>query len=232
MDNLDVCDEKKRISSGVIDGLRSSGIIVHEMRFVSQKCLSTAPERLRVRMIMSLLRIPIRAAQELQMWIQKRHSEILRDVHLASRLSQSSKELKLTNQLCVLCNNIAFLKDTMLFEAEGWTRYYEDLVAGSLSRKQMPGLKPNDSGATDDDICFGPGPVQVIVTTNTSVGSGTDSDVFIILHGMMGIEPSGKRQLKSESDTFESGSIDSFTIELAEALHQIPKIEVSHLLFT
>ena len=157
---------------------------------------------------------------------KKKNDEVLREAHLASRLSQTLKELKLTKQLCILCNDLAFLKDNILFEAEGWARYYEDLVAGSVSRKRMPGLKADDSGATDDKLCFGPGPVQVVITTGSTVGSGTDSDVFILLHGILGVEPSGKRQLKSDHDVFEAGSVDTFTIELAEALHQISKIEV------
>lgn len=233
LDNLDICDEKKRISSSVIDGLQSSGIVVHEMQFVSQKCLASASERLRLSMMTSLVRIPIRAAQELQMWIQKRFSEILRDAHFAFRLSQMSKELILINQLCILCNDLAFLKDNVLIEAEGWARYYEELVAGSVSRKSMPGgINLDHAGSTDDLICFGPGAVEVIVTTGSTVGSGTDSDVFISLHGIMGVEPSGKQQLKSDHDTLETGCTDTFTIELSEALHQISKIEASHFLTT
>jgi hypothetical protein len=227
IDTLEMCDEQKRISSSVIDGLQSSGIIVHEMQFVSQKCLTIASDQLRLRMMMGLVRIPIRAAHELQMWIQKTFLEILSEAYAVLRSSHTSKISKLTNQLCILCNDLAFLKDSVLVEAEGWTRYYEDLVAGSSFSRGMPKFK-SDSGVTDDKAGFGPGPVQVIVNTSSAVGSGTDSDVFIILHGIQGSESSGKQQLKSDGDTFEAGCVDTFSIDLAEALHQISKIEANN----
>jgi hypothetical protein len=223
LDNLEICDEKKRISSSVIDGLQSSGIIVHEMQTISQKCLTTACDQLRLRMIMGLIRIPIRAAQELQTWIRKTFLEILHESLLASRHSQASRVLKLMSRLCILCNDLAFLKDNLLAETAGWTSYYENLVAGGSSSMQIPGLK-SDSVDFLDEAGFGPGPVQVTVTTGSSLGSGTDSDIFIDLHGIEGSEPSGKHQLKGPN-AFKSGRVDTFTINLTESLHHISKIE-------
>jgi hypothetical protein len=193
------------------------------MQTISQKCLTTACDQLRLRMIMGLIRIPIRAAQELQTWIRKTFLEILHESLLASRHSQASRVLKLMSQLCILCNDLAFLKDNLLAETAGWTSYYENLVAGGSSSMQIPGLK-SDSVDFLDEAGFGPGPVQVTVTTGSSLGSGTDSDIFIDLHGIEGSEPSGKHQLKGPN-AFKSGRVDTFTINLTESLHHISKIE-------
>jgi len=215
VDNLEVYDEKKFISSSVIDGLRSSGLIVHEMQFVSQKCLTTASDELRLRMMTGLVRIPVRAAQELLMWIHKTFLKILPEAYRESQLSYTSEDLKHTNQLCILCNNLSFLKDNVLNQADEWTRYYEDLVAGSNS-SSTPGLEANFD-KTGDKICFGPGTVQVIVTTGSALGSGTTSRVFITLHGKVDIagesESSGKQQLKNENDDFNSGGAN-FSVSL------------------
>ncbi len=227
LDNLEICDEGKRISSSVIDGLQSSGIIVHEMQSISQKCLTTASDQLRLRMMMGLVRIPLRAVQELQTWIRKKFLEILYQAHHASRFLQAPVVSNIINQLCILCNDLAFLKDNVLSDTSGWTRYYEELIAGSSSDMQMPGLKP-DSGvmiSIEDDVAFGPGPVQITVTTGSFLGNGTSSDVFIVLHGFEGSESSGKLQLKSGPKSFGTGRVDKFTIDLAESLHQISKIE-------
>ncbi len=232
LDNLEVCDERHCISSSVIDGLHSSGVVVHEMQSISSKCLTAASDQLRLRMMMGLVKIPLRAAHELQTWIRKTFLEILSQAHLALRYSQAPALSKLINRLCMLCNNLAFLKDNMLADTSGWSRYYEDLIAGSGSRMQMPGLV-SDSGnfvASADDAAFGPGPVQIRVTTGSFLGSGTSSDIFIVLHGIEGGEPSCRQQLKSGPKSFGTGRVDSFTIELAESLHQISKIEVIGLL--
>jgi hypothetical protein len=236
LDNLEVCDEKQRISSSVIDGLQSSGIVVHEMQFISQKCLITASDQLRLRMMMGLVRIPLRAAQELQTWIRKTFLEILYEAQLASRFNVFSQALgfsKLIDSLCILCNDLVFLKDNILADTSGWTRYYEDLIAGSASNMQMPGLKSESSifVASEDDAPFGPGPVQVQVTTGSFLGSGTKSDVLIILHGIEGSESSGKQQLKRGPKSFGTGRVDKFTIDLAESLHEISKIEASNSWF-
>jgi hypothetical protein len=225
VDNMEICDPKKRISSSVIDGLQSSGIVVHEMQFVSQNCLAAASHQLRLRMMMGLIRIPIRAAQELQIWIQKTFCKILGSACNSLQTSKMTQEFQtLINHLCILCNNVAFLKDSIIFEAEQWTRYYENLVAGSVLSSKIPGFKA-DYVIAQDESCFGPGLVRIKVFTSSSIGSGTNSKVFIVLHGVSGSDSSGKQQLQSEYDAFGTGCVGTFTIHLAEALHHISKIE-------
>uniref|UniRef100_A0A8C1KV82 Lipoxygenase homology domains 1a n=1 Tax=Cyprinus carpio TaxID=7962 RepID=A0A8C1KV82_CYPCA len=67
----------------------------------------------------------------------------------------------------------------------------------------------------------------VTVTTGDVYGAGTDANVFITLYGDMG--DAGERKLnKSEnSNKFERGSVDTFTLEAVD-LGQVFKIRVRH----
>uniref|UniRef100_A0A672RND3 PLAT domain-containing protein n=1 Tax=Sinocyclocheilus grahami TaxID=75366 RepID=A0A672RND3_SINGR len=67
----------------------------------------------------------------------------------------------------------------------------------------------------------------VTVTTGDVYGAGTDANVFITLYGDMG--DTGERKLsKSEnSNKFERGSVDTFTLEAVD-LGQVFKIRVRH----
>uniref|UniRef100_A0A672MKZ3 Lipoxygenase homology domain-containing protein 1-like n=1 Tax=Sinocyclocheilus grahami TaxID=75366 RepID=A0A672MKZ3_SINGR len=76
-------------------------------------------------------------------------------------------------------------------------------------------------------VCVAVHTYTMAVTTGDVYGAGTDANVFITLYGDMG--DTGERKLsKSEnSNKFERGSVDTFTLEAVD-LGQVFKIRVRH----
>ncbi|XP_059398613.1 lipoxygenase homology domain-containing protein 1 [Carassius carassius] len=124
--------------------------------------------------------------------------------------------------------------ETAIFPCEGWLARSEedgetirelvpsDIIVEKLSRDGT--LKVIE---TEVDDALEIHTYTVAVTTGDVYGAGTDANVFITLYGDMG--DTGERKLsKSEnSNKFESGSVDTFTLEAVD-LGQVFKIRVRH----
>uniref|UniRef100_A0A8C2K356 Lipoxygenase homology domains 1a n=1 Tax=Cyprinus carpio TaxID=7962 RepID=A0A8C2K356_CYPCA len=123
---------------------------------------------------------------------------------------------------------------TAIFPCEGWLARSEedgetirelvpsDIIVEKLSRDGT--LKVIE---TEVDDALEIHTYTVAVTTGDVYGAGTDANVFITLYGDMG--DAGERKLnKSEnSNKFERGSVDTFTLEAVD-LGQVFKIRVRH----
>ncbi|KAK9954997.1 hypothetical protein ABG768_014905 [Culter alburnus] len=124
--------------------------------------------------------------------------------------------------------------ETAIFPCEGWLARSEedgetirelvpsDIIVEKLSRDGT--LKVIE---TEVDDALEIHTYTVTVTTGDVYGAGTDANVFITLYGDMG--DTGERKLsKSEnSNKFERGSVDTFTLEAVD-LGQVFKIRVRH----
>ncbi|XP_026052473.1 lipoxygenase homology domain-containing protein 1-like [Carassius auratus] len=124
--------------------------------------------------------------------------------------------------------------ETTIFPCEGWLARSEedgetirelvpsDIIVEKLSRDGT--LKVIE---TEVDDALEIHTYTVMVTTGDVYGAGTDANVFITLYGDMG--DTGERKLsKSEnSNKFERGSVDTFTLEAVD-LGQVFKIRVRH----
>ncbi|XP_016325596.1 lipoxygenase homology domain-containing protein 1-like [Sinocyclocheilus anshuiensis] len=124
--------------------------------------------------------------------------------------------------------------ETAIFPCEGWLARSEedgetirelvpsDIIVEKLSRDGT--LKVIE---TEVDDALEIHTYTVAVTTGDVYGAGTDANVFITLYGDMG--DTGERKLsKSEnSNKFERGSVDTFTLEAVD-LGQVFKIRVRH----
>uniref|UniRef100_A0A8C1CFM6 Lipoxygenase homology domains 1a n=1 Tax=Cyprinus carpio carpio TaxID=630221 RepID=A0A8C1CFM6_CYPCA len=124
--------------------------------------------------------------------------------------------------------------ETTIFPCEGWLACSEedgetirelvpsDIIVEKLSRDGT--LKVIE---TEVDDALEIHTYTVTVTTGDVYGAGTDANVFITLYGDMG--DAGERKLsKSEnSNKFERGSVDTFTLEAVD-LGQVFKIRVRH----
>ncbi|XP_016306772.1 lipoxygenase homology domain-containing protein 1-like [Sinocyclocheilus anshuiensis] len=124
--------------------------------------------------------------------------------------------------------------ETAIFPFEGWLARSEedgetirelvpsDIIVEKLSRDGT--LKVIE---TEVDDALEIHTYTVTVTTGDVYGAGTDANVFITLYGDMG--DTGERKLsKSEnSNKFERGSVDTFTLEAVD-LGQVFKIRVRH----
>uniref|UniRef100_A0A672MGV6 Lipoxygenase homology domain-containing protein 1-like n=1 Tax=Sinocyclocheilus grahami TaxID=75366 RepID=A0A672MGV6_SINGR len=124
--------------------------------------------------------------------------------------------------------------ETAIFPCEGWLARSEedgetirelvpsDIIVEKLSRDGT--LKVIE---TEVDDALEIHTYTMAVTTGDVYGAGTDANVFITLYGDMG--DTGERKLsKSEnSNKFERGSVDTFTLEAVD-LGQVFKIRVRH----
>ncbi|XP_067279249.1 lipoxygenase homology domain-containing protein 1-like isoform X2 [Pseudorasbora parva] len=124
--------------------------------------------------------------------------------------------------------------ETAIFPCEGWLARSEedgetirelvpsDIIVEKLSRDGT--LKVIE---TEVDDALEIHTYTVTVTTGDVYGAGTDANVFITLYGDMG--DTGERKLsKSEnSNKFERGSVDTFTLEAVD-LGQVFKIRIRH----
>ncbi|XP_016404113.1 lipoxygenase homology domain-containing protein 1-like [Sinocyclocheilus rhinocerous] len=124
--------------------------------------------------------------------------------------------------------------ETAIFPCEGWLARSEedgetirelvpsDIIVEKLSRDGT--LKVIE---TEVDDTLEIHTYTVTVTTGDVYGAGTDANMFITLYGDMG--DTGERKLsKSEnSNKFERGSVDTFTLEAVD-LGQVFKISVRH----
>ncbi|XP_055036930.2 lipoxygenase homology domain-containing protein 1 [Misgurnus anguillicaudatus] len=124
--------------------------------------------------------------------------------------------------------------ETAIFPCEGWLARSEedgetirelvpsDIIVEKLSRDGT--LKVIE---TEVDDALEIHTYTVTVTTGDVCGAGTDANVFITLYGDMG--DTGERKLsKSEnSNKFERGSVDTFTLEAVD-LGQVFKLRIRH----
>ncbi|TRY95059.1 hypothetical protein DNTS_004690 [Danionella cerebrum] len=124
--------------------------------------------------------------------------------------------------------------ETAIFPCERWLAHSEedgetirelvpsDIIVEKLSRDGT--LKVIE---TEVDDALEIHTYTVTVNTGDVYGAGTDANVFITLYGDMG--DTGERKLsKSEnSNKFERGSVDTFTLEAVD-LGQVFKIRVRH----
>ncbi|XP_057216274.1 lipoxygenase homology domain-containing protein 1-like isoform X1 [Triplophysa rosa] len=124
--------------------------------------------------------------------------------------------------------------ETVIFPCEGWLARSEedgetirelvpsDIIVEKLSRDGT--LKVIE---TEVDDALEIHTYTVAITTGDVCGAGTDANVFITVYGDMG--DTGERKLsKSEnSNKFERGSVDTFTLEAVD-LGQVFKIRIRH----
>ncbi|XP_056301849.1 lipoxygenase homology domain-containing protein 1-like [Danio aesculapii] len=124
--------------------------------------------------------------------------------------------------------------ETAIFPCERWLAHSEedgetirelvpsDIIVEKLSRDGT--LKVIE---TEVDDALEIHTYTVTVSTGDVYGAGTDANVFITLYGDMG--DTGERKLsKSEnSNKFERGSVDTFTLEAVD-LGQVFKIRIRH----